>query len=288
MKPLAVPAGYNYIGVFLTLSCNLRCSYCINTFQENLKARKLISGKSWVAGLNRLCSRLDLPVTLQGGEPSLHPDFIYIINNLKPDLPIDILTNLQFDIDEFIASVDPRRLIRNAPYASLRVSFHPQTMDLEETVRKTLKLRNAGFSIGIWSLRHPAHQRLIATARTLCRKLKIDFRTKEFLGDHNGKLYGTYAYKGACAGRYKKTVRCKTSELLIDSAGGIFRCHADLYGGKNPIGSILDDDFRIKEGFRICHDYGFCNPCDVKVKTNRFQEFGHTSVTIMRLPRQTL
>ena len=31
---------------------------------------------------------------------------------------------------------------------------------------------------------------------------------------------------------------------------------------------------------RPCDVYGHCNPCDIKVKTNRFQEFGHTSVQI--------
>ena len=33
--------------------------------------------------------------------------------------------------------------------------------------------------------------------------------------------------------------------------------------------------------YRDCYVYGDCNPCDVKVKTNRFQQFGHTSVDII-------
>lgn len=30
MKEIIIPDSYNYIAVFLTLSCNYRCSYCIN------------------------------------------------------------------------------------------------------------------------------------------------------------------------------------------------------------------------------------------------------------------
>jgi len=33
--------------------------------------------------------------------------------------------------------------------------------------------------------------------------------------------------------------------------------------------------------YRECYFYGDCNPCDVKIKTNRFQQYGHTSVDII-------
>lgn len=37
------------------------------------------------------------------------------------------------------------------------------------------------------------------------------------------------------------------------------------------------------EKFRPCEFYGNCNPCDVKVKTDRFQVFGHTSCEIQHI-----
>ena len=65
----------------------------------------------------------------------------------------------------------------------------------------------------------------------------------------------------------------------------MYRCHADLYKGRNPIGHILDEYFTEDsiEEFRECSFFGDCNPCDVKVKTNRFQVFGHTSVEIRNI-----
>lgn len=280
LKPIQLPETYNYIAAFLTFTCNLKCSYCINHFEQSIIKRKTMTGKEWVEGFNRFVSRNDLPVTLQGGEPSLHQDFIYIINNLKPELNIDILTNLQFDVDEFIKNVRPNRIKRKAPYASIRVSFHPQVMDLGELIRKTLIMLKHGFSIGIWVVAHPAYEKIILKAQEKCKNIGIDFRVKEFLGEYDHKLYGTYRHKGCCDKQFKKVASCKTTELLIDSSGSVYRCHSDLYAGIGAIGHILDPDFKIEDKFRPCDRFGHCNPCDVKVKTDRFQQFGHTSVEI--------
>ncbi len=231
-------------------------------------------------GLNRIVSQDGLPVSLQGGEPSLHPDFIYIINNLKRELNIDILTNLQFDVEEFIKMVSPDRIKRKSPYASIRVSFHPEQMYLDEVIKKTLRMLEVGFSIGIWGVLHPKYEREIQQAQSECQSLGIDFRIKEFLGEYNGRLYGTYKYEGSCDKKFRKYVRCRTTEILIDSSGSIFRCHSNLYGGINPIGHILDPEFQIEDIFRDCTNFGHCNPCDIKVKTNRFQKYGHTSVEV--------
>ena len=116
----------------------------------------------------------------------------------------------------------------------------------------------------------------------MCMGKGIDFRLKEFLGWHDGKLYGSYRYEDACKGiASDKNHLCKTSELLIAPDGNIFNCHAHLYKSNNSIGNI--DNFVLKEVYRPCEEYGTCNPCDVKVKTNRFQEYGHTSVDIKEI-----
>ena len=234
MKPIIIPESYNYIAAFLTFSCNLRCSFCINDFESKARAtkRRLLSGEEWVEGLNRIVSRPDLPVTLQGGEPTLHRDFSYIVNNIKPELNIDVLTNLR-DEKIFIDKINPNRIKRNAPYASVRVSYHPEIMQLDPLVKEVLKLQNNGFSIGIWGVMHPTQEAEILRAKEYCASLGIDFRIKEFLGEYGGKMHGTYRYESAC-----------------------------------------------DKKFRPCEWFGHCNPCDIKVKTNRFQQFGHSSVEI--------
>lgn len=284
LKELYIPERYNYIACFLTLDCNLKCDYCINS-HHGIKNHKSFpfTGQEWVSALNRLVSRSDLPVTLQGGEPSLHPDFIWIIKNIKKELKIDILTNLFFDIDRFIKEINPSRLYRDAPYPSIRVSYHPYFMELEDLVTKVLKMQNAGFSIGIYGILHPNLESEIARAKDKCSSSGIDFRVKEFLGKFDGKLYGKYFYPEAVSGNIKKKCSCRNSELIIGPDASIFKCHHDLYRSRHNVGNLLSQDFEIQDIFRDCCDFGNCNPCDIKIKTNRFQKFGHTSVEIVAI-----
>jgi MoaA/NifB/PqqE/SkfB family radical SAM enzyme len=240
----------------------------------------MMSGEEWVRGLNRLISRSDLPVTLQGGEPTLHPDFIAIVNGIKPELRIDLLTNLEVDLGHFMTKIEPSRIRRDAPYASIRVSYHPEVMDIESLAMRVVSLQDAGYHVGIWGVLHPCHNEEIMRAQDYCTALGIDFRIKEFLGEHNGSMYGNLYFPDACDQQTHQPVECRTTELLIGPGGDVYRCHADLYQDRHAVGHILDPHFFINDTFRICDNYGSCNPCDVKHKTNRFQEYGHTSVEI--------
>jgi len=280
MNSILVPESYNYIAVFLSLDCNLRCSYCINRFDGFNPEAGHLTGSEWLRGLNRILSREDLPVTLSGGEPSLHPDFTAVISGIKPELNVDLLTNLHFDIDRFMNEIPPERLRRESPYASIRVSYHPEVMRLEPLAEKVIRLLERGYSIGIWGVLHPSYEEVILRAQEYCTGLGIDFRTKEFLGEFNGKMYGAIKYPGACDRAVSRTVTCRTTELIIGPNGNVYRCHGDLYEGRNSIGHILAPDFKIEGIHRCCDYFGRCNPCDVKVKTNRLQIFGHTSVEI--------
>jgi len=272
----------NYIAAFLTMACPYRCSYCINTYESPRRQGPLLGADAWIAALSRLVN-LDkatgqVPVTLQGGEPSVHPGFYEIINGLPERIRIDVLTNLCFDVEEMIGRVKPERLRREAPYASIRVSYHPSEVSLDELLGKTHRLLEAGFHVGIWAVLVPGEEEPILAAQERGRREGIDFRTKEFLGFHGGQLYGQYDDEGAVRMEQRRRVMCSTSELLMGPDGSVYRCHRDLYAGEGAIGNILDPSFEMSEEYRLCEHYGHCNPCDRKVKTNRRQEFGHVAV----------
>ena len=289
-KEVKIPDTYKYISAFLTMRCNLNCSFCLNTFDKNFKRKSFeeISGEQWVKALNKIESKPEVPITFSGGEPSLHKDFIYIINNLKPELNLDILTNLYWGkngLERFISEVDPNRIKRNSPYASIRVSYHPEQMkDGKRLIENAKKLQDAGFSIGVWSVLYPSPEQLSAINQMQfrCRDAGIEFRLKEFTGEYKGEIYGDYSKFQDSAFNFQKTLNCmcKTTELLIGPNGDVYRCHRDVFAGENHIGNIGTPNFEIKDIFRHCNKYGQCHPCDVKVKTNYKQELGHTSVSI--------
>jgi sulfatase maturation enzyme AslB (radical SAM superfamily) len=291
LAPITPKADHNYVAFFLSFSCNLKCAYCINLHDNGSRSdqaqRHYMSVNDWVLAANRLELRADLPLTLQGGEPTLYPGFFQFVNEVKPDIKMDLMTNLMFNVDDFIANVPVKRFTREAPYAAIRVSYHPGQNDIDDLIRKTVRLQNAGFRIGLYGIEHPdpIFNNHIRDIQEKCLKQGLDFRTKEFLGKYDGVMHGTFKYDECVTGQTLKHCECRTTEIIVDPSGNVFKCHSDLYRARNTIAHILDPDFSEEtiEEFRTCEFYGDCNPCDVKVKTNRFQIFGHTSVEIKNI-----
>jgi len=285
LNKIVIPEDYNYLAFFISLNCNLKCSYCINLNDKNSSRSKMsggmMDGSDWVKAINRLeIGRDDLPVTFQGGEPTLHKDFFEIVNGVRDDIKLDLLTNMMFDVDAFIANIPAEKFTRDAKYAAIRVSYHPGYNDIDDLIIKTEKMAKAGFYVGLYSVMVPENVKHIEEVQARCKSIGIDFRVKEYLGFDGEKWHGEYKYMDAISQEKRKHCLCRTSELIVGPGGDIYRCHSDLYEGRTPIGHILDNSFAIDDEFRECDYYGHCNPCDIKVKTNRFQIFGHTSVEI--------
>lgn len=288
LSPIRPKAHHNYVAFFLTLACNLKCPYCINLHNSESRleqsGRKKLDTDYWIQAANRLELRDDLPLTLQGGEPTLWPGFYRLVNEVKPEIRMDLMTNMQFDPDQFIERVPLWRFTREAPYAPIRVSYHPGQNSIDDIIAKTVRLQSAGFRVGIYAVEHPdeAVRRQLTDVQKRCLDQGLDFRFKEFLGEFRGTLFGQFRYEGAVSGNASRQCTCRTTEIIVDPSGFVYRCHADLYSGRNPVAHILDQDFseNVIDEFRDCDRFGTCNPCDVKVKTNRFQIFGHTSVEI--------
>ena len=283
LKPIHLPQHFNYVAVFLSFACMLRCSYCINHHGGDLVKKRWMSGEDWIRGLNRLHTR-GIALTLQGGEPTVHKNFYEIIAGINNQLPIDLLTNLELDPDEFMRRIPKDRIKRDAPYASIRVSYHKDQQDPVKLLNRVKYLQDHGYSVGVWVVDHPDYLEHTREVQAMAKGMGIDFRLKEFLGPHQGINYGTMRYPNAVNAKELRSCDCRTSELLIDPGGYIYRCHSDLYANRLSIGHILDVDPPASLGaWMPCQVYGKCNSCDIKVKNNRFQQFGHSSVEIKNI-----
>ena len=262
LPKLELPDSLNYIGVFLTLGCNLRCSYCINipdTNQETADRDYLfpiqtqrshtgLTPEQWIEGLSRIPNKEELPITLQGGEPTIYyggKGVAEIFNGV--DHYFDLLTNMASLSFYKTIEGQQHKLQRKAPYPSIRVSWHQEEMDrvwkgkgFEELVKRCTALTDYGFKVspnkaesdvGIYMVAHPSND----SPDEAVWKGKVPFELKEFLGTHDGKLYGTYKYPYATnlieSGVYHRGLECecRTTELLLDPYGFIWDCHYHLY-----------------------------------------------------------
>ncbi len=291
LNKIVVPADYDYVGIYLTDECFLRCPYCItNHHGSNFIGRKsadYLSPKEWIRVLNRLVLPKNVPITLQGGEPFLYKGIWEILDNITHK--VDIITALPpFLKKKFflkLKNLDWNR--RESPYPAIRVSFHKGQNDFKELVDRIAELDDF-LSIGLYYLNHPAiSEAEINAMKNYAKEKDVEFRSKEFLGIHNGKMHGTVKYPGSADGKSQGvTVHCQNTVVPVAPDGEIYLCHSDLYFNRRDrsLGNILDNTFAFPDGHLPCSNFGLCSECDVKIKTNHYQQYGYTSVNI-RFPQ---
>jgi len=300
LKTVFLPRMYEYIGAFLTFDCNLKCPYCINRFGDFAWKNPPLNyrpAEQWLTALTRIMgihkTGTDiLPVTLCGGEPTCHPQFYDIVRGLyEYGYKTDLLTNLSFNVQEFVDNVPADVFIREIYYPTIRVSFHATVMPNTKAFRKKFIdkvcfLRDSGYPIGIYTINTEEGIEANKSMAQLASVNNIAFYVKPYLGyDDNGVLRGRYTYPEAL-NEIKRKAKCRTRELLISPSLDIYRCHHDLYKDINPLGSLLDKDVSIDYMFRNCDNLGKCNPCDVKSKTSRHGTVGYTSVDIIDVVKE--
>ena len=287
MKKIQLPSDYDYVGVYLTDKCFLKCPYCITSHHGSAFISRPgtvhLSPQDWVRGLNRLVLPKDVPVSLQGGEPFLYKGIWEILENVEHK--IDIMTALPpfLTREHFLKLKTLSWNQRSAPYPTIRVSYHKGQNDFKELVERIAKLNDI-LSIGLYYLSHPAvSEQEVVEMKAYASAKGVEFRLKEFLGVHDGKRYGTIKYPEAVAGHLAGIrVACKNTVMPVAPNGDIYLCHSDLYFNRRDraLGNITDQEFVFPDKHLPCDNYGLCSECDVKIKNNHYQQFGYTSVDI--------
>jgi len=289
MRTITIPSHYDYVGVYLTDKCHLACPYCITMHHQSSFSRhqlRYLKPDEWIDGLNRLILPPDVPITLQGGEPFLYKGIWQLLEEVNHK--IDLLTALPPFIKrkDFLSLKTREWNKRIAPYPTIRVSYHKGQNNYKELIERIADVQDI-LSIGLYYLAGPHHtEEEVAAVREYARTYKVEVRPKEFLGEYQGTTHGNYLYpEAACGQRQGMTVLCKNTVVPIAPDGMVYRCHSDLYFNRreSALGNIGQGTFDFSQDYLPCENYGLCSECDVKVKTNHYQEYGYTSVDI-KLP----
>jgi len=286
VKKIVVSENYDYVGVYLTDKCHLRCPYCITRHHNSQFGNYRYSGltpSEWAEGLNRFVLPKDVPISLQGGEPFLYYGIWELLDQIEHK--VDIMTALP----PFVTKKNFHQLRtlnwnkRDAPYPTIRVSYHKGQNNYQELIERIAELQEI-LSIGLYYLDHPAHtEEDVHSVIAYAKKHKVELRKKDFLGEYKGTMYGEFLYPDAVSGKCQGIpVACRNTVVPIAPDGTIFRCHSDLYFNRKElaIGHILYADCQLRIGYLSCSHYGLCSECDIKIKNNHLQQYGYTSVDI--------
>ena len=171
----------------LLTTCNFRCSYCFFAPHE-LGARVQRHGTpaQWEAGFNST-DKVWL-IHISGGEPSVHPDFLDLVERLSSRHYLSLNSNLAHrSIDELPSRIDPARVF------FINAALHPQQRrergSLDGFVERARRLSSAGFRVLVSVLMTPAAVRALPQVASHLRAQGISPIPKVLRGHFQGRRY---------------------------------------------------------------------------------------------------
>jgi MoaA/NifB/PqqE/SkfB family radical SAM enzyme len=280
-------------GVFLNLNCNLNCHHCIQKVslpQRPLAYYQLRTGKEWTEALNLISNRIQKrflrpprvkKLSILGGEPTLFPDFLYVLNNLDRNWKITITSN--FDTPFFEQEINFFKQIKNRGRLRFNGSLQFLYTPLEKFITHVQKLKKAKINVHtLFIIAHPAYIKRALVYKAKLLKIHSRVKLQRFLGFYQGALYpqqcgytgsqeqkdgisNYQVYQLGFSQKKASAIFCHSDKVLIAPNGDIYNCHYKLYTGhKDKLGNLFKDEVQvhIPRGYFFCRDFGFCNPCD--------------------------
>lgn len=166
----------------LTHECNYRCSYC-PTWNDGVKTPQILSTAQWKRIWDRIFDLYySCIIRFTGGEPSTYPDFSNIVGAVSQKHTIDITTNLSFDVDDFMRSIEPGNV-------AISASFHPEFNEVTAFLEKVVRLHKNGFMATICVVAYPPHLRDLAYYKKVTEDAGIMFKFLPFTGEYRGLRY---------------------------------------------------------------------------------------------------
>lgn len=294
MKPKVIDSHFTaFWGVFLNLSCNLNCSYCIQKISHPMKPitnYKMRSGSEWVAALNAISNRakkrfLRRPkvkkLSILGGEPTIYPDFLFVLNNLDKHWKITVTSN--FDTPFFDQDIAYFKKIKNRKRIRFNGSLHYNSTPVQRFIANVKKLKKAGINVHtLFLVYHPAYKEKALKYKEALLKVHPRVKLQRFLGMYNAELFPRaedgYAgheqidgitnynlYHEGFAQKKTSPTFCHSDKVLIAPNGDVYDCHYKVYTNhKEKLGNLFNEEVEvhIPRDYFFCEDFGFCNPCD--------------------------
>lgn len=261
-----------YWTAHITMKCNYNCGYCIQKYNlkqyglKNFSFTEELSGDKWIRFFESIEPKDRMLQVIEGGEPSLHPDFLEIVLNISDCKRLCINTNLSFDVAQLISKAHKRK-----SKIEIWTSFQPDFADEKEYIEKCLELKKINFlediSIDVpagelISINFPKYKKTIEEYKSIFEYYGLKLRLQETKGEFHGKI--NRIEDGHCFGKKEtSTVKCNAGFVSIAPNGNIFNCNSKVFSGyKRNYGNIQNpESITFPESWDNCECYGKCDPC---------------------------
>ena len=241
---IVLPGFDGWLRIYLTLECNLKCKYCVHN--HNLSESKALDYtlKNWQEWVE-IVNRIGRDVIFTGGEPLLYPDFVKLLNGIRKDIKVKIYTNFGVNTEQFIADIQ-RPVIFFGTY-------HPSSGPVETFINTINKIDKSGKFQG--------------TIHMVGWKEQVDFlkKVKNKFSQHNWYVYidkDQYLLSPGSSLQFKKKAKCTRRIYLIAPDGNRYQCVSKMLRQRDPLGNIFEQGLGAEKIDILCHEYGYCNPCD--------------------------
>jgi len=159
----------------VTGNCTYDCRYCTLHYKEPyhypLETLKLI---------NDLSKNKNIILTLFGGEPTLHPDFLRILEELDPKIDLGVFTNLSKGLSYF------EKVLEIRPDLKFETSYHPSQTDLKKYLETIEYLVSKNVKVSVAFMYDTPYNMLQEVYEEICSvcsdvtPFKIDYKDQGF------------------------------------------------------------------------------------------------------------
>jgi len=162
----------------VTGNCTYDCRYCVLHYKEPYAYPKEI-----IKFINDLSETKNIILTLFGGEPTSHPDFLKILRGLSKNINLGVFTNLSKSIPYYDKAFKLR------PNMKFETSYHPSQSDFKTYCEKVSFLMSRNAQVSVAFMYDTSYGMLKEQYEELCKicpdvtPFKIDYHDQGFTSE---------------------------------------------------------------------------------------------------------
>lgn len=256
----------------LTHRCTFRCVHCYLGDQEAIRKHRHreLDTKTILGLLDEMVEAGTLFLTLTGGDPMLHPDFIRIYEHaVRAGLLVSVLCNGSLITDEIVRSFIryPPRIVEITIYGAIRSTFEAITQksgSFTACLHGIELLRKAGVRLRLKTVVMTLNHDELSAMRKMSEDMGLQFRHDSLL--HPAVANADNAGRTNCADHLQDVLRFRLPpELAVEADFQVKELTHALVEAFRKSGDkkMSNELYTCQAGRTACHidPYGIMQPC---------------------------